>query len=318
MIKKHPILTIVAILLLAFPFVVNSPFVQSLAIQICIFGIYALSYDLLLGYTGIVSFGHALFFGGGAYITAILIKTYNFPFIAALIVVLLVCLVVGFAMGALSIRAKDIYFSMLTMALGQFFFVVILKASSITGGDDGFHGVPALVSDRRVFYYIILAFLLIVYIFAKRLINSPTGRVLQAIRENEVRAGMIGYNVLNYKLVVILISGAIAGFAGSLYVVYLGSAFPALIHSDMTMKALFMTVLGGMGTLTGPIFGSILVTLAENFLSAVMQRWMLVFGMIYVVIILFFPGGLARIGQKFVKKKSDVKASAATKTEAKV
>lgn len=314
--KKKVSLIVLAILLLVFPFVISSPFILSLAIQICIFGIYALSYDLLLGYTGIVSFGHALFFGGGAYITAILMKTYNFPFIAALIVVLIICLLIGFMMGALTIRAKDTYFSMLTMALGQFFFVVVLKASKITGGDDGFHGVRALVSDKRVFYYIILVLLVIVYLFAKRLINSPTGRVLQAIRENEVRAGMIGYNVLSYKLVVILISGAIAGFAGSLYVVFLGSAYPALIHSDMTMKALFMTVLGGMGTLTGPIIGSVLVTLAENFLSVIMQRWMLVFGMIYVFIILFFPGGIARIGQSIKKKRTIVKSTKANETKA--
>lgn len=307
--KKKISLGILGILLIIFPFVIDSPYILSLAIQICIFGIYALSYDLLLGYTGIVSFGHALFFGGGAYITAILMKTYRVPYILALFVVIIACLAIGLAMGALSIRAKDIYFSMLTMALGQFFFVLIIKGSEITGGDDGFHGVRSFISDRKMFYYFILVILLLVYLFAKRLISSPTGRVLQAIRENEFRAGMIGYNVLNYKLLVILISGVIAGFAGSLYVIFVGSAYPALIHSDMTMKALFMTVLGGMGTLTGPILGSILVTVAENTLSNVMQRWMLIFGMIYVFIILFFPGGLARIKQTISKKRLLSKAA---------
>lgn len=307
---KKVIFIILGILLILFPIVINKPFAHSLAIQICIFAIYAISYDLLLGYTGIVSFGHALFFGGGAYITFILCDTYKFPFIASLLVVIIACLVIGLAVGALSIRAKQVYFSMLTLALGQFFYVLVLKASSITGGDDGLHGLAPLVSNRRIFYYIILVLLGLVFIFAKRLINSPTGKVLQAIRENEERAGMIGYNVINYKLLVIMISGILAGFAGTLYVVYLGSAYPLLMHSEMTMKALFMTVLGGMGTLTGPIFGAILIVFAENFLSAITQRWLLIFGAMYIFMILFFPGGMVSIRQKLTKKKQGVKTSA--------
>lgn len=315
---KKIILIGLGILLILFPIVVDNPFVHSLAIKICIFAIYAISYDLLLGYTGIVSFGHALFFGGGAYITFILMKTYNFPFIASLTVVVVVCLIIGLTIGALSIRAKQVYFSMLTLALGQFFYVLVLKLSRITGGDDGLHGLAPLVADKRIFFYITLVLLGLVFIFAKRLINSPTGKVLQAIRENEVRAGMIGYNVINYKLLVIMISGILAGFAGALYVVYLGSAYPLLMHSEMTMKALFMTVLGGMGTLIGPIFGAILIVLAEIYLSQITQRWLLIFGAVYIVMILFFPGGMVSIKQKLTKKKVEVKASCTTETKVEV
>lgn len=306
------IMIILALALLIFP-LVSGYYIRSIVTEIFIFGIFALSYNLLLGYTGIVSFGHALFFGGGAYITAILMKTYHFPFLITLLIGAVVCLLIGLAIGGLSIRAKEIYFSMLTMALGQFFYMIVLKATDFTGGDDGMHGINSvLAQNKTVFYYIILAFLIAVYILAKKLINSPTGKVLQAIRENEVRAGMIGYNVLNYKLIVIMISGVIAGIAGSLYVIFLGSTFPSLMHSDTTMKALFMTVLGGMGTLIGPILGSILIVLSEHYLSAVTQRWMLIFGAIYVLMILFFPGGIARIKDAIAGKiaKSKTKSTA--------
>lgn len=294
--KKKISIILLFIALTIFPFIVNSTYILSLVIEMCIFAIFALSYDLLLGFTGIVSFGHALFFGLGAYTTGILMKGYNWGFVPTLLPVLLVCVAFGVGIGAVTIRAKDTYFSMLTLAIGQFLWVLVIKSREITGGEDGYHGVKLLFDNNRLaIYYCIIVILLLIYIFAKKLINSPTGRVLQAIRENEDRAGMIGYNVLTYKVLVIVISGIIAGIAGSLYAVTAGSLTPALIHSNTTMHAILMTVIGGMGTLTGPIVGAFVVKTAEHVLSDITQRWMLIFGILYIIIVLYFPGGITKI-----------------------
>lgn len=312
--KKKICLILLIIALIVFPFIVDSTYILSLVIEMCIFAIFALSYDLLLGFTGIVSFGHALFFGIGAYGTGMLMKTYGWPFVLTLFPVMLLCIAFGVGMGAVTIRAKDTYFSMLTLAIGQFIWVLVVKLRDVTGGEDGFHGVKLLFDNNRLaIYYFIIAVLLLVYIFAKKFINSPTGRVLQAIRENEDRSGMIGYSVLNYKVLVILISGTIAGLAGSLYAVTAGSLTPALIHSNTTMHAIMMTVIGGMGTLTGPILGAFVVKTAEHVLSGITQRWMLAFGILYVIIVLYFPGGITKIKMKnnvffnkIFKNKKDV------------
>ncbi len=304
--KKKISIILLFFALIVFPFIVNSTYILSLVIEMCIFAIFALSYDLLLGFTGIVSFGHALFFGLGAYTTGILMKGYGWAFVPTLLPVILICVAFGVGIGAVTIRAKDTYFSMLTLAIGQFLWVIVVKSRVITGGEDGYHGVKLLFDNNRLaIYYFMIVVLLLVYIFAKKLINSPTGKVLQAIRENEDRAGMIGYNVLTYKILVILISGSIAGIAGSLYAVTAGSLTPALIHSNTTMHAILMTVIGGMGTLNGPIVGAFIVKTAEHVLSDITQRWMIIFGIIYIIIVLYFPGGITRLkikSNKFFNK----------------
>lgn len=301
--KKVIGIVILLAILALFPVLVgNSAYIISIAIQIGIFAIFAISYDLLFGYTGIVSFGHALFLGLGAYATGILMKNYGWSFVATLPVVIVVCLILGVGIGLLSVRVKDVYYSMMTLAVGQMFFVIASKAKNLTGGDDGFPGVPLLFTNKTAMYFLVVAVVIAVYIFARQLIKSPTGKVLQAIRENEKRTAMVGYDVLKYKLIIISISSVLAGIVGSLYVTYLGIAYPHLLHSHMTMQAIFMTVIGGTGTLYGPVIGSILVKVASTLLSGVTDRWMLIFGIFFVICVMLLPGGIASLISKITKK----------------
>jgi branched-chain amino acid transport system permease protein len=291
-------IAMLAVFLAFFPIIVGgSAYYLSIAIEIGLLSIFAMSYDLLIGYTGIVSFGHAMFFGLGAYITGILMRNNNWGFIGTVPVVIIACGLLGLVIGLLTVRVKDTYFSMMTLALGQLFFVIATKAKNLTGGDDGLPGVPLLFRDKMTMYFVITVIVVLAYLLLRRLTKSPTGKTLQAIRENETRANMIGYNVLSYKLIIICISSILAGFAGSLYVTYLGVAYPLLMHSSQTMQAIFMTIIGGSGTLYGPIIGAVLVKIISTVLSAFTQRWMLIFGVLFVICVMLLPGGVVSIGK---------------------
>lgn len=270
----------------------SSEYLMVMAMQVFIWGAFAISYDLLIGYSGIVSFGHAMFFGSGAYISALLILKAGYSFWITIPVVVIICGLLGLLVGLLTLRFSDIYFTMITLALGQFFYFVIIKTYQLTGGDDGLHGLPMILPSKIYLYYITLMFLIVIYHFSKRLIASPLGTVLVALRENEFRAKMIGYNVLNYKLIVLVISGVMAGLAGSLNAAILRSVFPGFMHADTSLAVILMTVVGGMGSLLGPIFGAALVTVSQQYLSSYFQSWLIIFGIFFVMIVLFLPKGI--------------------------
>ncbi|MCL2367935.1 MAG: branched-chain amino acid ABC transporter permease [Oscillospiraceae bacterium] len=304
-IKTRTKVIILALLLavILFPIVVQgNAFYVSVATEIVILAILAISFDLLLGYTGIVSMGHAMFFGTGAYMTAILMVRYNWNFFATLPFVVLACAFLSIVVGFLTLRVKKIYFAMMTMALGQLFFILVITNRNLTGGEDGLAGVPPLIRDRVTLFFVAVAVLAIVYYVVRRITLSPTGKVLQAIRENEVRTSMIGYNVLLYKIIIITISGVLAGLAGSFFVTYIGVAYAELMHAIMTIQVIFMTVIGGAGTLFGSVIGAFLVRTTSTVLGTFTNRWMLILGIMFVVFIMFLPGGIASIRLKFLKK----------------
>lgn len=328
--KNERIMLIFLVLFIAFPFVMNlitgtglnegvTKFWQGQFIVFFIMAVFAMSYDLLMGYGGILSFGHAASFGGGAYAFALLMKHWAPNFMSnyrimvgninitegivlafVFLVVLLVSILIGLLFSATSVRLKGAYFAMLTLALGSALYILV-KATDFhewTGADEGLHGVPVPLwlnptQNRLTIYFIALIFLFVCYMVMKRMVNSPTGRVIIANRENEDRMRMIGYNPVVYRTIAFVSSSIFAGLAGALYSIWNTSASPTMISAVMTINALIMTILGGIGTLIGPILGAaIMQTISQFFYTWFGARWPLVFGILFILIVMFLPYGI--------------------------
>ncbi|MGJ7919476.1 branched-chain amino acid ABC transporter permease [Neobacillus sp. LXY-4] len=295
-------LLICGIALLILPFIYESRSMLILLSQIFIFSIFAMSYDLLLGYTGIVSFGHAMYFGIGAYTVGILMKKFEptvFYLVLAIVITMILSAVVSWIVGILSLRLKSHYYAMLTLALSGLFLVAAEKWRTLTFGNDGFtFRVPDLLKDRTDFYFLCLMGVLLVFSLLKRFTNSPVGRVLQAIRENEKRTESLGFHVIHYKIIASIVAGVIAGLSGILYAVSLRFVNTSVFAMDITLDALLMTIIGGVGTLIGAIIGAGLIEFAHHWLTElakthlIFERWIIFFGIIYILVVMFFPLGI--------------------------
>ena len=297
-----------------------SKFWQSQLINFFILAVFAMSYDLLIGFTGILSFGHAAFYGGGAYAIAIFYKhfvpvwmengfhvsigaldlTQAALFIIAILLVVLVVVLLGLLFTVVSVRVKGVYFAMITLAIANAIYMISKATDFVkwTGADEGLHGVPFPEwinpnAHRLLFYFITLGFLVVMYLVMKRIVNSPTGKVLVAIRENESRVSMIGYNPAVFRSVAFIISGLVAGLAGALNAIFNLGATPAMTSAAPTINALIITILGGMGTLVGPILGAgIWQFISQFFFDWFGPRWPLVFGILFILIVMFLPYGI--------------------------
>lgn len=340
--KRETGFLVFIIIMIAFPFVINlitgtglnegvTKFWQGQLITFFIMAVFAMSYDLLIGYAGILSFGHAASFGGGAYAFAMLMKhwapqfmssyriligsidiTQAIVLIIVFLIVLLISVVIGLIFAATSIRLKGTYFAMLTLAIGQAFYILI-KATDFhewTGADEGIHGIPLPIwlnptKNRLTVYLIALAFLFISYLLMKRMTNSPTGHVIVANRENEDRMRMIGYNPVTYRTIAFIVSSVFAGVAGALNAIWNMGASPNMISAITTVDALIMTILGGMGTLVGPIIGAgISQVIQQFFYTWFGARWPLVFGLVFMLIVIFLPYGIVGTWRL---KRADIK-----------
>ncbi|WP_394239018.1 branched-chain amino acid ABC transporter permease [Niallia oryzisoli] len=304
-----------ALFLLIFPFVYESRTLLILLTQVFIFAMFAMSYDLLLGYTGIVSFGHAMFFGIGAYTIGIFMKSFEpsiFYLILASIVTVLLTGIISFFIGLLTLRLKSHFYAMLTLAFSGLFLVLAEKWRTLTYGNDGFtFRVPDLLKDRTDFYLISLVLMLLIFLGLRRFIQSPLGRVVQAIRENEQRTESLGYNVLHYKIIASVVSGVIAGIAGMLYSISLRFVNTSVFSIDITLDALLMTIIGGVGTLIGAVIGSGIIEFAHHWLTEmakthwIFERWIIFFGIIYILAVMFFPQGIVGTVKNLKFKKKD-------------
>ncbi len=301
--------------LAALPYIANDRYLLSLLISVFIFAIFAVSFDLLMGYTGIISFGHALFFGGGTYLAIMLARYAHVSFWLTLALVPLMALVLALMVGALSLRVKGVYFAMVTMAFAEFFRILAEKFSNFTGGSDGLavQVAPDWVygpRHRLALYMLVLAFSVILYLVTRRVTHSPFGRVLLAIRENEQRTSMLGYNVFLYKLGALVLAGVIASFAGVMYAVSENFVVPVVLGTETTINAMLMTIIGGAGTLGGPLLGAAIVKLLGVVLSSYTERWRLVLGILYGVIVIFLPQGLAGLRWPWRTKREAGSSSA--------
>ena len=234
------------------------------------FGLFACAFNLLIGFTGLLSFGHAAFFGSAGYVAGYMLRDKGLPFELAVLVAVAAAALIGLVMGALAIRRQGIYFSMITLALAQMVYFGALRAP-FTGGEDGLQGVPRgkllgmleLSSDLNM-YYVVLAIFVAGFALIMRTVHSPFGQVLKAIKENEPRAISLGYDVDKYKLVAFVLSAALAGLAGATKTVVLGFETLTDVHWAMSGLVILMTLVGGMGTLVGPIIGAFIIIALEN------------------------------------------------------
>ncbi len=310
--------------LAAFPFIMalltgqpvtaGSPkFWQGILTQVFILAVYAMSYDLLMGYTGILSFGHAMFFGAGAYATGILLKHAGWSLGPVVLAVIGVAIMQSILIGVVSLRVRGVYLAMATLAFAQMFFILAQATDlrDITGAEDGLHGihVPAWMNptdQRLTFYFLALAFCVVMYLIARRVVDSPPGRVMVAIRENEARAQMIGYNTFVYKLLAVTLSGVMAALAGLMNALWNLNATPDVLSVETTINALLMTIIGGVGTLAGPMLGAAVLQLLGYWLNdAFGPRWPLIIGAIYIMLVLFLPYGIVGTWQM---RRNDIRA----------
>jgi branched-chain amino acid transport system permease protein len=270
-----------------------------LLMKLLCFALFACAFNLLIGYVGLLSFGHAMFFGGAAYAAGHAMKVWGLTPELGIIFGVLVAALLGLLVGALAIRRQGIYFAMITMALAQMVYFVALQAP-FTGGEDGLQGVPRgalfgvlpLGSDLTL-YYVILAVVVASWLLIARIVHSPFGQILKAIRENEPRTISLGYDTDRFKLVAFVLSAALAGLAGALKALVLGFATLSDVHWATSGSVILMSLIGGIGTLTGPVVGAFIITGLENVLADRVGSWVtVILGIIFVVSVLLFRKGL--------------------------
>jgi branched-chain amino acid transport system permease protein len=263
---------------------------RSLVTEILLFCIFAMSLDLLMGYTGLISFGHAAFFGLGAYTVAVLGAQFGIhPLLGALAAVCLAALF-AVAIGFFCIRASGVYFIMLTLAFAQLLYTVAMKWRSVTGGSDGM--AAAQLGSGVQTYYAVLLMLVIVYVGLRRLIVSPLGQVFVGIRENEARMRAAGYATSRYKLLSFVIAGCLGAIAGALFAMHIGFVSPAVLFWMLSGEGMIMVVLGGTGTLVGPMIGASVFLLLKHFVSIHSEHWELLVGGVFIACVLFFKQGI--------------------------
>ena len=269
-----------------------------LAMQLLCFAMFACAFNLLLGYSGMLSFGHAAFFGFSSYVTSWLIVAQQWNTVESIVAGVIVAALMGLVIGVIAIRRQGIYFAMITLALGQLVYFLCVQVP-FTGGENGIQGVRrgslfGLVSLRPdiTMYYFVLAVFVAVFLFIRRIVHSPYGQVLKAIRENEPRAISLGYEVDRYKLLAFVLSAAIAGLAGSLKALTLGLASLTDVLQSTSGEVILMTLLGGTGTFFGPVLGAFTVVGLQNVLADRVGSWVtVILGVIFVVCVVGFRRG---------------------------
>ncbi|WP_121740943.1 ABC transporter permease [Natronorubrum halophilum] len=292
-----------------------SPYAVTLVVEIIIWGLFALSLDFVMGYTGLVSLGHALFYGLGAYAVAIALLHVSQSAFVAIALAIVISAAIAWFVGFLSIRVGGVYFAMITLAFAELFYNMLSRLE-ITGGSEGLFGVstyygvagvgidlndigvfvgPVALTGQSLFYYIALGALVASFLLTRRMLDSPFGSVLKSIRENEQRATFVGYETNVYKRRAFVISGALAGLAGGLFTLNSGYATPSFAYWLHSGEVIVMVILGGMGTLYGPIIGAGVFFGLEEILTDFTARWRLVLGTIFVLFVIFLPRGLVSL-----------------------
>jgi branched-chain amino acid transport system ATP-binding protein len=287
-----PLLLSVAVLA---PLLGISSYYTHLLMLMVIFGIFAMSLDILMGYGGLPSLGHAAFFGLGAYGVGIAAVKLGLPWWQGLILGLAACAAVGAVFGLVALRTKDLYFMLITLALGQLLWGAANRWGSFTGGFNGLAGIKppaAWLASTEAFYYVGLALLVLLALAMKRLVDSPFGLALRALSDSESRMQALGYNVWLHKYATFIITGVLAGIAGALNALYNGFVSPRDLSISMSAECILMVILGGTRTLWGPLIGAIVVVTLRNVLSIYFDDWLIVLGAIFIAVVLFAPDGI--------------------------
>jgi branched-chain amino acid transport system permease protein len=285
---------VLVVFLIAAPFALYPVFVMK---GLC-FALFACAFNLLIGYVGLVSFGHALYFGWASYLAAYSAKVWGLPPELAILCGTATGALLGLIAGVVAIRRQGIYFAMITLALAQMMYLVALRVP-MTGGEDGIQGVPRGrlfgtfdLNNETTMYAFVAVVVLAAFFLIYRIINSPFGEVLKAIRENEQRAISLGYKTDDYKLVAFVLSATLAGLAGSLKALVFQLASLTDVHWTMSGEVVLMTLVGGLGTIFGPIVGAFFIVAMENYLAQVGQWVLVIQGAVFVICVLSFRRGI--------------------------
>lgn len=276
---------------------------QALAVNVLIYGLFTVGFNLLFGYTGLLSFGHAAFFGGGAYLTGIAIVHFGFGWFPAMLTGVAGASLLAAGIGALSIRTRGIYFCMVTLALSQLVYYLALQASGWTGGENGLRGFTVAKADLIggysvnlldpvQKYYFLMVFTALALWFVSRVLNSPFGAAIEAVRENETRARACGFDVERTKLLSFTLSGALCGLAGTLSALHLAIVPLDALGVHTSSIVVMMTMLGGAGSFFGPFVGALVFLLIEDVASLWTSHWQLIVGVIFILFVLFLPKGI--------------------------
>jgi branched-chain amino acid transport system permease protein len=297
-VQSSPKATIVwgtCLALLVLPYVISAP----LASEILIWGIFGLGFNLLLGYTGVLSFGHAAYFGLGAYSAGLALRYWHTSIWTAMGLGVLASMLLACLIGALAIKKRGVYFAMISLAFGQMlYFLALSPLKEITRGEDGLTHIPIItvfsisLNKPRPLYYFVLGITAVMLYLTWRILNSPYGKLLQAFRENEDRARACGVNTTMVKFFSLVLSAFYAGLAGALNTLYLGYVPLTTLFWLTSGTLVMMTILGGRGTFLGPLVGAGVFLFLQNTISLFTPRWELFVGTIFVVIILLFPAGI--------------------------
>jgi branched-chain amino acid transport system permease protein len=305
------IFVLVLLVLIVLPFFVDL-FYQTFLTELFVWILFAISFDLIFGYTGLLSFGQALFFGLGSYTVTILMRQFGFNTELSLLLSILIPMLFAWFVGYFSVKLTGIHFVIITIIFAIIGNIIGETWTSLTGGSDGLTFSPRPfrlglfqinLMDIKGNYYFVLAVVAICYLFLRRMVQSPLGKVFISIRENEERARLIGYNVQRYKLIAFIIAGGLSGLAGGLYGLTLKYAAASYLHWSVSGHAVVYTIVGGMGTLIGPALGAGIVMSLEHYLINILQATDLVVGIVLVFMVLIAPKGLVGLIQSKLKRK---------------
>jgi branched-chain amino acid transport system permease protein len=279
---------ILVLVVLAAPWLIYPVF----AMKALCFALFACAFNLLIGYVGLLSFGHALFFGGASYASAHAALAWGWPPELAVLFSVLVSAALGLLVGAIAIRRQGIYFAMITLALAQMFYFFCLRAE-FTGGENGIQGVPrGHLANTYVMYYFVAAVFLLAFAVIFRIIHSPFGQVLKAVRENEPRAVSLGYKTDQYKVIAFVLSAGLAGLAGGTKAMVFQLSSLTDVHWGMSGEVILMTLIGGIGTIFGPVVGAVFFVTLENYLAQLGSWVQVVQGVIFVICVIAFRRGI--------------------------
>jgi branched-chain amino acid transport system permease protein len=299
---------IIMIVALCFAPFVLSLFHLNLLSEILIFAILALSLNVLVGFTGLVSLGHAAFFGVGAYTAGLVAQNLSSNIIVSVLMAILLSVFVAAIIGVFCLKVSGFYFLMLTLAFSQMIYSFIYQSTNLTGGSNGLSGIPRATlggfefSNAVYIFYLILLVFFVTYAALRIVVNSPFGQVLIGIRENETRVKSMGYNTSIYKYTAFLIAGGFGGMAGSLYTYFNGFIAPSDVYWTMSGAVLIMVLIGGAGTILGPVLGAALFVILETLISSYTNSWMMIVGSVFIIFVIFFPKGIFGIGESILQK----------------
>ena len=319
--STHPMkivaLLIVVACLTLFPFVVTNRFYISLVNEMLIYGLLAMSLDVLLGYTGLLSFMHNAYLGLGAYVVGLfLIHVAPSSLWLALLAGVVVTSVIALPVGWVQVRTGGLAFALLTLAFGMMFYTIVWKWYSLTGGDDGLMGVPhpdiqvvgitlGNSGNPTTMFLFSLCIVFLCFLLTWRIIHSPFGAVLEAIRENEERASFVGINVRRYKLYGWMYACMLAGVSGGLFILYRGYIGPTTMSAFAGAGVLMMVLVGGMGSLWGPIVGAGIFIFMQDYISTMTEHWELFVGLVVIILVLFLPRGFIGLGDYLTRFRKE-------------